>query len=60
LVLTQVLNALLLLPLLVFMFIIARDRSLMGEFTAGRGESAIYLVTMALIALCVGALLILG
>jgi hypothetical protein len=32
----------------------------MGEFTAGRSESAIYLVTMALIALCVGALLILG
>ena len=60
LVLTQVLNALLLLPLLIFMFIIARDRSLMGEFTAGRSESAIYLVTMALIAICVGALLILG
>jgi Mn2+/Fe2+ NRAMP family transporter len=55
-----VLNALLLLPLLIFMFIIARDRSLMGEFTAGRSESAIYLVTMALIAICVGALLILS
>ncbi len=41
----------------------ARGRSLMGEITAGRSEPAIYLVTIALIALialCVGALLILG
>ncbi len=60
LVLTQVLNAVLLLPLLIFMFIIARDKSLMGEFVASKTSSAIYLVTIALITLCVGALLVLG
>jgi NRAMP (natural resistance-associated macrophage protein)-like metal ion transporter len=56
LVLTQVLNAVLLLPLLVFMFGIARDRDLMGEFTAGRGLSIAYGAAIAVIAACVGAL----
>ena len=56
LVLTQVLNAVLLLPLLVFMFGIARDRDLMGEFTAGRGLSVAYVVAILVIATCVGAL----
>jgi len=42
------------------MFIIARDKSLMGEFVASKTSSAIYLVTIALITLCVGALLVLG
>jgi Mn2+/Fe2+ NRAMP family transporter len=53
---TQVLNAVLLLPLLVFMFGIARDRDLMGEFTAGRGLSVAYGTAIVVIALCVGAL----
>jgi Mn2+/Fe2+ NRAMP family transporter len=53
---TQVLNAVLLLPLLVFMFGIARDRDLMGEFTAGRGLSVAYGTAIAVIALCVAAL----
>jgi len=60
LVLTQVLNAVLLLPLLAFMYGIARDRDLMGEYTAPRGLAGVYLVTMALIGLCVAALLVLG
>jgi Mn2+/Fe2+ NRAMP family transporter len=53
---TQALNAVLLLPLLVFMQRIATDRDLMGTFTAGRVARAAYLVTIAFIALCVAAL----
>ncbi|MFZ4518301.1 MAG: NRAMP family divalent metal transporter [Microthrixaceae bacterium] len=56
LVLTQVLNAVLLLPLLVFMAGIARDRDLMGRFTAGRAATVAYVVAIALIAACVVAL----
>lgn len=59
LVLTQVLNAVLLLPLLVFMYGLSRDRDLMGEHAAGRGASALYLATIAFITLCVGALFVL-
>lgn len=53
---TQVLNAVLLLPLLVFMVGIARDRDLMGEFTAGRAASTAYLVAVVGIATCVAAM----
>ena len=60
LVMTQVLNAVLLLPLLVFMLIIARDRNLMGPYTAGRGATALYVVTIGAIAVCVAALLLLS
>lgn len=60
LVLSQVLNAILLLPLLGFMYGISRDRDLMGRYTASRPMAAVYLVTIALIALCVGALLVLS
>jgi Mn2+/Fe2+ NRAMP family transporter len=60
LVLSQVLNAVLLLPLLVFMYGIARDRDLMGEHTASRRAAALYLATIAFIALCIGALLVLS
>jgi Mn2+/Fe2+ NRAMP family transporter len=56
LVLTQVLNAVLLLPLLWFMYGIARDRELMGEYTAGRLIASAYLVAMAIIAVCIVAL----
>jgi Mn2+/Fe2+ NRAMP family transporter len=59
LVLSQVLNAVLLLPLLLFMFGLSRDRSLMGEYTASRAASSVYLVTIAFIALCIGALFLL-
>jgi Mn2+/Fe2+ NRAMP family transporter len=60
LVLTQVLNAVLLLPLLVFMLIVARDRDLMGTYAAGRGATTLYVVTIGAIAGCVGALLLLS
>ncbi|HEY3262980.1 MAG TPA: divalent metal cation transporter [Pseudonocardiaceae bacterium] len=60
LVLSQVLNAILLLPLLAFMYGIARDRDLMGAYTATRRTAALYLATIALIAMCVAALIVLG
>jgi Mn2+/Fe2+ NRAMP family transporter len=60
LVLSQVLNAILLLPLLVFLYRIARDRDLMGRYAATRAMAAVYLVTIGLVALCVGALLVLS
>jgi len=56
LVLTQILNAALLLPLLVLMVGVARDRVLMGPHRATGIESTLYSATIALIALCVGAL----
>jgi Mn2+/Fe2+ NRAMP family transporter len=59
LVLTQVLNAVLLLPLLGFMLAIARDRDLMGRATAGRGMTAAYVLAIAVISTCVLALLVL-
>jgi NRAMP (natural resistance-associated macrophage protein)-like metal ion transporter len=60
LVLTQVLNAVLLLPLLVFMCAIARDRNLMREHRVSAPAAAAYAVAIGLIALCVAALLLLG
>ena len=59
LVATQVLNAVLLLPLLGFMYIVAGDADLMGEHVSSPRARAGYLVAIALIALCVGALLVL-
>ncbi|MFM8237826.1 MAG: divalent metal cation transporter [Actinomycetota bacterium] len=56
LVLTQVLNAVLLLPLLVFMTLLARDRALMGAFTAGRRATTAYATAIAVIGACVVAL----
>ena len=53
--LSQVLNAVLLLPLLVFMYGIARDRDLMGDHTAGRPAAALYLATIAVSPLRRGA-----
>ena len=60
LVLSQVLNAVLLLPLLVAMLRISRDRDLMGEHAAGPAMAAAYVVTIGAIAVCVGALLVLS
>lgn len=58
LVSTQVLNAVLLVPLLAFMYGIARDRDLMGSHTATRVQAASYLFAIALITVCLGALLV--
>jgi len=53
---TQVINAVLLLPLLAYMSGIARDRKLMGEYAAGRAVSSTYLVVIGLITVCILAL----
>lgn len=58
LVLTQVLNALLLLPLLVLMYRLSRDDEVMGAHVPA-GASAVYLVAIGFIAVCVAALLVL-
>jgi NRAMP (natural resistance-associated macrophage protein)-like metal ion transporter len=59
LVLTQVLNAVLLLPLLVFMYLLARNAQLMGPYQVHGVSAAFYLVTIGAIAACLGALAIL-
>ena len=56
LVATQILNAVLLLPILIAMIGIARDRNLMGKFAVGRCGTAVYGLTTAVIAVCVIAL----
>lgn len=56
LVLTQVLNAVLLLPLLAMMAGIARDEVLMGEHRATPAAMGVYGVTISVIAVCVAAL----
>ncbi len=58
LVATQVLNAVLLAPILVAMIGIARDRDLMGRFTIGRASTLAYCVTTAVVLACVVALAI--
>ena len=60
LVLTQVLNAVLLLPLLAVMYGLARDPELMGEHRATNREAVVYLTAIALIAACVVALVVLA
>jgi Mn2+/Fe2+ NRAMP family transporter len=59
LVLTQVLNAILLLPLLVFMYLLARDPRVMGRYSVRGGSAALYVVIIGLIASCLAALAIL-
>ncbi len=56
LVATQVLNAVLLVPLLVVMIGIGRDRDLMGRFTIGQGATIAYAITTTVVVLCVAAL----
>jgi Mn2+/Fe2+ NRAMP family transporter len=58
--LTQALNAILLLPILVFIIGITRDRTLMGEHASGRLGTALAVVAVVLLALCVGALAVLS
>jgi Mn2+ and Fe2+ transporters of the NRAMP family len=50
LVLTQVLNAFLLLPLMVVLVLLSRDRSVMGEHVAGRTGTAAAVAGMLLVA----------
>lgn len=57
LVLTQFVNAILLLPLLFYMFGIARDSRLMGEFKASDRMLTIYGLIIALIFICVSTLI---
>ena len=54
--LSQALNAILLLPILVFIVGITRDRTLMGEHANGRVGTALAATAIVLLALCVGAL----
>ncbi|CAN5791455.1 Nramp family divalent metal transporter [soil metagenome] len=56
LVATQVLNAVLLVPILFAMIGIARDRDLMGRFTIGWQSTVAYCVTTAVVVACVAAL----
>ncbi|HYO02969.1 MAG TPA: divalent metal cation transporter [Mycobacterium sp.] len=56
LVATQILNAVLLVPLLFAMIGIGRDRDLMGRFTIRRAGTIAYGLTIALVVLCVLAL----
>jgi len=53
LVLSQVLNAVLLLPILGFMYGMCRDRDLMGVHRVGRAAAASYFVAIVLIGACV-------
>ncbi len=50
---TQVLNAVLLVPLLLAMVGLGRDRDLMGDFAAGRRATAVYALTTAVVVSCV-------
>ena len=54
--LSQALNAILLLPILVFVVGISRDRTLMGEQASGRAGTILAVLAVVLLALCVGAL----
>ena len=51
--LSQVLNAILLLPLMVLILGAARDRSLMGELVIGRATSIVGTLCVGLVALCI-------
>jgi NRAMP (natural resistance-associated macrophage protein)-like metal ion transporter len=53
LIATQILNAVLLLPLLVYMFGIARDVKLMGEYRSTKRMSIVYLIIIAIVAACI-------
>ncbi|MFA5919199.1 MAG: divalent metal cation transporter [Candidatus Nanopelagicaceae bacterium] len=54
---TQVLNAVLLLPLLFYMFGIARDKRLMGEYRAGARMQAVYLLIIGMVAVCIASMI---
>ncbi len=50
---TQVLNAVLLVPLLIAMVGLGRDRDLMGDFATGRAGTMVYVLTTVAVILCV-------
>jgi Mn2+/Fe2+ NRAMP family transporter len=54
--LTQAANAILLLPLLILMIVLARNRSLMGEYAANRRQTAVVVALTGVVALCTVAL----
>jgi Mn2+/Fe2+ NRAMP family transporter len=58
--LTQAANAILLLPLLILMIVLARNRSLMGEYAAGRRQTAVVVALIGVVALCTVALAVLA
>ena len=57
LVVTQVLNAILLLPLLIYMYGISKDERLMGEFVATRTMKTIYQIIIAVVAIAISCML---
>ena len=57
LVVTQVLNAILLLPLLIYMYGISKDERLMGEFVATRTMKTIYLIIIAVVGFAISCML---
>ena len=57
LVVSQILNAALLLPLLVYMYGISKDKRLMGEYAATKTMLWIYRVIIAIVFVCVGCML---
>jgi Mn2+/Fe2+ NRAMP family transporter len=59
LVLTQVLNAVLLLPLLVVMYRLSRDPDVMGADTVG-ASAVLYVLTIGFVAVCVAVLMVLS
>ncbi len=58
--LTQVLNAILLLPLMVMILGVARDRTLMGTLVIGRTTSVLATLCIALVGACVAGLAVLS
>ena len=57
LVFTQILNAILLLPLLIYMYGISKDERLMGEFVATRTMKTIYLIIIAVVGVAISCML---
>jgi Mn2+/Fe2+ NRAMP family transporter len=57
LVLTQILNAVLLLPLLVYMYGISRDERLMGEYVSTKTMRVIYGIIISIVAIAVCCML---
>lgn len=57
LVITQILNAVLLLPLLIYMYGISRDERLMGEFVATRTMKTIYGIIIAVVGAAIACML---
>ncbi len=57
LVATQILNAVLLLPLLIYMYGISKDERLMGEFVATRTMKSIYLIIISVVGVAIACML---